>query len=219
MKNQIYCGDSAQILAEFPVECVDLVVTDPPYLGKYKDRTGRTLANDDNPEAVLRVFDHVYRVLKPHSYCISFYGWTAIAGFAAAWDRAGFQPVGHIVWPKRYASRQSHTCYQHESAYLLAKGFPEKPVDPISDVQRWDYTGNREHPTQKAISVISPLIKSFSRPGDTVLDPFLGSGTTAVAAAMHGRSYVGIELEAAHCETARKRMARFRGAGRLPRAA
>ena len=219
MKNQIYCGDSAHILAAFPEASVDLIVTDPPYLGKYRDRSGRTLANDDNLEAVLRVFDHAYRVLKPDSYCISFYGWTAIAGFATAWEDAGFKTVGHIVWPKRYASKTSHMLYQHESAYLLAKGFPQRPVNPISDVQRWEYTGNRDHPTQKAVSVIAPLITSFSKPGDTVLDPFLGSGTTAVAAAMHGRKYVGIELDPAYCELAQRRIAQLRTAPTLPEAA
>ena len=205
--DQIICGESASVLSGFADASVDIVITDPPYLGLYRDRTGRTLANDDNPEAVLAVFDEVSRVLKPDSYCISFYGWTAIHQFASKWCETGFRPVSHIVWPKNYASRTSHTQYFHESAYVLAKGRPEKPQDPIPDIQQWEYTGNRQHPTEKAVSVIEPLVRAFSKPGDLVLDPFSGSGTTAVAAALNDRHYIGIELESRYCDLARRRLA------------
>lgn len=205
--NQIICGESATILKQFKPESIDLIVTDPPYLARYKDRDGRTLANDDNPEAVLSVFDEAYRVLKPNSYCISFYGWNAIAEFSGAWAKAGFKTVGHIVWPKKYASRQGHTQYRHESAFILAKGWPPKPEQPISDVQPWEYSGNKDHPTEKAVSVIAPLIKAFSKRGDLVLDPFSGSGSTAVAAALNDRRYIGIELEQRYCDLAQRRLA------------
>ncbi len=204
--NQILCGDAAVILSQYADRCVDLVVTDPPYLCNYKDRDGRTLANDDNPDAVLGVFDEVYRVLKPNSYCISFYGWNAIAEFSNAWANVGLKTIGHIVWPKRYASRSGHTQYRHESAFVLAKGWPPKPQNPISDVQEWEYSGNKRHPTEKAVSVIAPLIRGFSKPGDLVLDPFLGSGSTAVAAALNGRNYLGIELDKRYCYVARSRL-------------
>ncbi len=204
--DQIICGESASVLSRFADASADIVITDPPYLGRYRDRTGRTLANDDNPAAVLAVFDEVYRVLKPDSYCISFYGWTAIHQFASKWWEIGFRPVSHIVWPKGYTSKTSHTQYCHESAYVLAKGRPEKPQLPITDVQQWAYTGNRQHPTEKAVSVIAPLVRAFSKPGDLVLDPFSGSGTTAVAAALNDRRYIGIELDSRYCDLARKRL-------------
>ncbi|MCJ2186231.1 DNA methyltransferase [Novosphingobium beihaiensis] len=204
--NQILCGDATIILSQYAAECVDLVITDPPYLCRYKDRDGRTLANDDNPDAVLAVFEEAYRVLKPDSYCISFYGWNAIAAFSQAWAKAGFTTVGHIVWPKRYASRSGHTQYRHESAFVLTKGWPPKPEQPISDVQEWAYSGNKYHPTEKAVSVIAPLVRGFSKRGDLVLDPFSGSGSTAVAAALNGRDYLGIELEERYCNLARARL-------------
>ena len=204
--NHIICGESATILSHYKPECIDLVVTDPPYLVRYKDRFGRTIANDDSPDAVLSVFSELYRVMKRNSYCISFYGWNAIAEFSEAWKSAGFKTVGQIVWTKPYASRAGHTRYQHESAFVLAKGFPQKPVNPISDVQPWEYTGNKLHPTEKAVSIIEPLIQSFSKPGDVVLDPFSGSGTTAVAAKLNNRHSIGIELDAGYCNIARKRL-------------
>ncbi|MEM9375611.1 MAG: DNA methyltransferase [Pseudomonadota bacterium] len=208
--NQIICGDAAKILRDAPNESVDLVVTDPPYLCRYRDRRGRTLANDDKPQAVLDVFDQVYRILKSNTYCISFYGWNAVAAFSQRWSELGFSTVGHVVWTKRYATRASHTRYRHESAFVLAKGRPERPANPISDVQPWEYTGNRVHPTEKAVSVIAPLIEAFSKPGDVVVDPFSGSGTTALAAAMLRRDYIGVELEKRYCDHARRRIAALR---------
>ena len=77
----------------------------------------------------------------------------------------------------------------------------------MDDVQPWEYTGNKAHPTEKAVSVITPLIESFSKRGDVVLDTFLGSGTTAVAAALSDRRYIGVELESSYCALARKRLA------------
>lgn len=204
--NSILCGDSASVLSTFPSQSIDLVVTDPPYLCNYRDRSGRHLANDESPDAVFSVFPEIYRVMKPGSYCISFYGWTAIAGFAATWEHCGFRTVGHIVWPKPYVSRLGFAKYQHESAFILAKSNPAKPAHPIDDVQPWEYSGNDAHPTEKAVNVIEPLIRSFSRPRDIVLDPFSGSGSTAVAAALNNRRYIGVELEQRYCDYAERRL-------------
>lgn len=92
------------------------------------------------------------------------------------------------------ASKSAFVGYQHESAYILAKGRPALPAQPLADVQSWHYTGNRHHPTEKPVSSLRPLIESFTQPGSIVLDPFAGSGSTCVAAALSGRRYIGIEL-------------------------
>lgn len=114
--NQIILGDAAKVLAELPEGAIDLVITDPPYLVNYRDRTGRSLRNDDKPEGVLPVFGPMARAMKPDSYAICFAGWTALPQFSSAWDAAGLRIVGQIVWAKRYASRQSYTQYRHETA-------------------------------------------------------------------------------------------------------
>jgi DNA modification methylase len=74
-------------------------------------------------------------------------------------------------------------------------------------VRAWEYTGNKAHPTEKAVSILTPLIEAFSKPGDLVLDPFSGSGSTAVASLLSGRRYIGIELEDRYCLHARNRLA------------
>lgn len=204
--NQVIHGDCTQVLQTFPSNSIDLVVTDPPYFVRYRDRLGRTIANDSDPTSVLGAFVDIHRVLKPDTFCVSFYGWSRVAAFFRAWSAAGFHAVGHIVWHKSYASRCGFLRAHHEQAYLLVKGFPAMPDDPIEDVQPWNYTGNRAHPTEKAVSILVPLIESFSRPEALVLDPFAGSGSTLVAAALCGRKYIGIELETRYCRHARRRL-------------
>jgi len=206
-QNQVIHGDCIQVLRSLPSATVDLVITDPPYFVRYKDRAGRSIANDANPDSVLGAFTDLYRVLKPDTFCVSFYGWNSIAAFFDAWTRAGFKAVGHIVWHKGYASRRGFLNARHEQAYVLVKGRPAKPTHPIDDVQPWEYSGNIAHPTEKAVSILKPLIQSFSRPRDIVLDAFAGSGSALVAAALSGRNYLGIELEAKYVEHARRRLA------------
>lgn len=205
--NKILQGDCTRVLRQLPNEHVDLIVTDPPYGVRYQDRFGRTVANDDDPSRILGAFTDLYRVLKPDSLCISFYGWGLVDDFFRAWRSAGFRPVGHIVWMKDYASRERFLRYRHESAYLLAKGRPALPRKPLDDIQPWVYSGNNDHPTQKAVRILTPLIETFSERGQLVLDPFAGSGSTLVAALITGRRYLGIELEQKYCALMRERLA------------
>jgi DNA modification methylase len=207
LTQQVIQGDCKTVLQSLPEASVDFVLTDPPYLGRFKDRTGRTLANDNNPAAVVGAYAELYRVLRRDSFCISFYGYPKLDAFVHAWTEAGFDTVGHIVWPKPYISSTRFVGVAHESAYILAKGRPQKPARPLMDVQRWEYSGNKAHPTEKAVSILLPLIRSFSHAGDLVLDPFSGSGSTLVSAALSGRRYFGIELEAKYVELARRRLA------------
>ena len=163
-ENQIVQGDCVQILKTLPSASIDLVVTDPPYLVNYRDRSGRTIKNDSGDGAFLAAFSDAYRVLKPNSFCVSFYGWNRVDEFFSAWRRAGLRPVGHIVWQKDYSSSSGFLQYQHEQAYLLVKGNPDRPAKPIADMRTWQYSGNRTHPTEKAVSILRPVIQAFSKP-------------------------------------------------------
>lgn len=199
-------GDCLSVLPSFPAESIDLVLTDPPYLVNFHDRSGRSIANDKNSDWLAPAFAELFRVLRPDAFCVSFYGWSKVDLFFRAWRQAGFRVVGHFVFTKSYASSTSYVRYQHESAYLLAKGNPSHPAQPLADVLPWKYTGNRLHPTQKPVSVLAPLVAAFSRPGEIVLDPFAGSGSTCVAAAQLGRRYIGIEMDAKYHAAARQRL-------------
>jgi len=84
--------------------------------------------------------------------------------------------------------------YQYESPHLLAKARPLLPAKPLPDVMPWEYTGNRHHLTEKPLSILQPLIETFTQPDAIVLDPFTGSGSTCVAAQECGRRWIGTEL-------------------------
>lgn len=203
-------GDCIRLLGRMQSASVDLVLTDPPYLVRYRSRDGRTIANDSDPAWIEPAFTEAYRVLKPDSFCISFYGWNAADLFIGAWKAAGFRIAGHLVFAKPYASSSRYLGHCHEQAYLLAKGHPVIPGRVLSDVRGWAYTGNRLHPTQKPACILRPLIRAFTRPGATVLDPFCGSGSTLVAALHTGRNAIGIELDRDHHRTATRRIAAAR---------
>lgn len=204
-------GDSVPVMSSFPAGSIDFILTDPPYLVGFTDRSGRSIANDTNPDWVLPASREMFRVLKPNSLMVSFYGWNRVDAFVGAWKAAGFRIVGHLVFTKQYASKSAFVGYQHESAYILAKGRPALPAQPLADVQSWQYTGNRHHPTEKPVSSLRPLIESFTQPGAIVLDPFAGSGSTCVAAALSGRRYIGIELLPEYHATGCRRLAALRG--------
>jgi adenine-specific DNA-methyltransferase len=204
--NAVTQGNCVDVMAAMPTGSVDFILTDPPYITRYKDASGRTVANDDNADWLEPSFAQMHRVLKPDSFCVSFYGWPKIDLFFAAWKRAGFRVAGHLVFRKRYSSKAAYLQYRHEQAFLLLKGNPAFPACPLPDVMDWEYTGNRLHPTQKPLSILKPLITAFSEPGQLVLDPFAGSGSTVLAAQQLGRQSIGIELDEAHCRTANDRL-------------
>ncbi len=206
-RNRIAHGDCIQKLKSLPDGAVDLVLTDPPYICRYRSRDGRTVVNDDNANWVRPAFAEVERVLKSGGFAISFYGWGAVEKFMNAWRAVGLRPVGHIVFRKHYASAKRFLRYEHEQAFLLAKGRPDLPANTIADVLDWPrYTGNRRHPTEKPVEILRPLIETFSLPGDTVLDPFCGSGSTLEAARSCGRAYLGVELDEGYFRTASVRL-------------
>jgi site-specific DNA-methyltransferase (adenine-specific) len=153
-------------------------------------------------------FTQMYRVLKYERFLLCFYGGNKVDRFFAAWRAAGFYPVGHLVWVKDYHSNERYVRYSHESAYLLAKGNPSKPSIALSDVLEWKYTGDELHPTQKPVMALLPVILAFSHVGDLILDPFAGSGSTAVASQELGRRYIGIELDPAYAQKAQERVRR-----------
>lgn len=204
--NSIIHGDCLSVLPQIPDRSVDFVLTDPPYLANYRSRDGRKVPNDNNDAWLKPAFAEIHRVLRPDSFAVSFYGWPHADKFIEAYRAAGLRIVGHLVFPKRYNSTTKHLGYRHECAYLLAKGWPKQPKQTISDVIAWQYTGNKLHPTQKPLSVLTPLVETFCNPAGLVLDPFAGSGSTLVAAQGTGRRYLGIELDASYHGIAQARL-------------
>jgi DNA modification methylase len=208
--NAIHNGDCIEVMREMPANIVDFILTDPPYLVNFRDRQGRSLRNDSNADWLRPAMTEAFRVLKNNRLMLCFYGWPRAEKFLEAWREAGFRPVGHLVFRKSYTTKATDFLkYQHEQAYLLAKGRPAMVGNPLPDVQRLLYTGNKLHPTQKAVMSLLPVIRAYTLPGDVVLDAFCGSGSTCAAALLSRRKYIGIELDPEYHLAASQRMARI----------
>ena len=86
----VMLGDCIELMNRLEAASIDFVLTDPPYITNYRDRSGRTVANDDNDRWLDPAFAEIFRLLKDDSYCVSFYGWNQADRFIAAWRQAGF---------------------------------------------------------------------------------------------------------------------------------
>lgn len=157
-------GNCIDVMARIPDNAIDFILTDPPYLVGFRDRSGRTIAGDVNDDWLQPASNEMYRVLKKDALMVSFYGWNRVDRFMAAWKRAGFSVAGHLVFTKNYTSKSAYVAYRHECAYILAKGSPARPRNPLPDVLGWKYSGNRHHPTEKPVTSLQPLIESFTHP-------------------------------------------------------
>jgi site-specific DNA-methyltransferase (adenine-specific) len=208
--NTIAQGDCIEVMRQMPANSVDFILTDPPYLVNYCDRSGRSIQNDVNTDWLTPAMKEAYRVLKQNRVAVMFYGWSKVDAFFAAWKDAGFQPVGHIVFRKSYSSKSRFLRYAHEQAFLLAKSRPPLPKQPLMDVMAMPYSGNKLHPTQKPVTALTQLIRSFTLPGELVLDSFAGSGSTCAAALLTGRKYLGMELDAEYHRAASERLERVK---------
>ena len=106
--NTVLHGDCLEVLPTLAANSVNFVLTDPPYITRYRTRDGRTIRNDDNDAWLKPAFAETYRVMARNTFCVSFYGWPHADRFMAAYRSAGFRVVGHLVFPKRYTSVTRH---------------------------------------------------------------------------------------------------------------
>jgi DNA modification methylase len=213
-------ADCLSILPQLPAESVDLLLTDPPYGMRYRSRTGsRPIVGDADLSWFRAFIREAYRVLRPNTHAYIFCNEHGLATFRAEMAAAGFKVKRLLVWVKDqhtagdlggdYANRTEYLLFGHKGRRLL-KGHRDTNVLSFKRAGR-----KREHPTEKPEDMLRYLIAKSSAPGELVLDPFAGSGTTCKAAKDLGRRYLGIEIDPKYGEIARRRVAdpaRFRQA-------
>ena len=126
----------------------------------------------------------------------------------------------HFLWKSNpIPAKQSH--YLHDVEYVAVMRPPrstfvtDAPFDDYRKVLRAYNDGDKLHPAQKPVGLMGKYIRTLSRPGDLVVDPYCGSGTTGVACVLDGRRFVGIEVNAKYCEIARRRIADAAAQGNL----
>jgi site-specific DNA-methyltransferase (adenine-specific) len=205
----IFHGDCRAVLPALEPGSVDLVVTDPPYLVNFTgrwDSKHKAVAGDDDAGWVLPVFGELWRVLKDDRFAVTFYGWPHADVFVGAFKEVGFRLVSHLVFVKNVWGLGRFTRGRHEVAYLLAKGQPAVPKRAIGDVIEWEREQDAVHPNQKPVAALVPLVLTYAEQGQTVLDPFMGSGSALLAARQCGNPAIGIEIEDRYCQLAARRM-------------
>jgi len=205
--NKAIHGECIDVLGRFPARSIDCIITDPPYLVNFVDRSRRAFQNDNPHDGhwLLPAYQQMYRVLKNDSFCVSFYGYTRAEWFLSAWREAGFRIEEHLTFIKHYPSSTGQLARHHEQAYVLSKGKP-KVSTTIRNVIEFPYSGNKYHPSQKPIEALLPLVTAFSKPKDIVCDPFMGSASTCIAAQQTGRRFIGIELDRTYYDMAMQRL-------------
>jgi len=206
----IFHGDCRAILPRLPSESVDLACTDAPYGVSFRgrfDHKHAAIVGDNELSWVEPVYRELWRLMKPDTLAIFFYGWPHVEVFLSAWKRLGFRPVSHFCFVKNTPGLGCFTRNRHETAFLLAKGHPAPPATAIADTIDWRREEHTFHPNQKPLAVIAQLLAVYAPAGGLVLDPFLGSGTTLRAAKDLGLSAIGIEIELDYCQPAARRMA------------
>ena len=215
-------GDCLEILPTLEAESFDAVVTDPPYGVDYQSawRTGSRrlpkIANDKSP--FVWWLPAATRLLRPGGCLLCFCRWDVAEAFRLAIGWAGLRVGGQLVWDRvmhGLGDPSSRPAPRHDIVWFAAKGrFRFHGRRPSSVLRETTVNGTQLlHPTQKPLGLIRSLVADYSPPGGLVLDPFAGSGTTAVACALEGRSCVGIEREAAYHDIALRRIEEARRDG------
>ncbi len=224
----IYHGDCREVLPGLGM--ADLVLTDPPYSVSVAGCSHKGLAgkgtrsldffdgDSDWEHMTSVVVESVAASLKcatPHSSVYVWCGHRQMGGIVAALESDGYK-TRPFVWVKKcpppspprsgYSASVELCVYGYRGGRTWNGGVIGPPSHVVADSYRHGQPGKVDHPTQKPLSLIGGQVEISTNAGDTVLDPFMGSGTTLRAAKDLGRKAIGIEIEEKYCEIAARRL-------------
>ena len=214
-KHRVMCGDTSVDLPTLMSGSLGhLIFTDPPYgvgydggAKKREKLTGDHIGTDIYTETLPSLASAVDNEA-------ALYLWYADGhAAAAAAAAAGYQIVAQIIWAKNHAQfvTSAHYKGKHEPCYYGHKrGHSARWHGPNNEVTLWEYDRsacNEFHPTQKPVAVALRAVKNSTKPGQIVVDGFLGGGTTLVAAEQTGRICYGMEIDPKYVAVTLQRMA------------
>ena len=242
--HKLICGSATNhddILKICDDQSVDLVLTDPPYNVAYKGGTSEklTIQNDDLSDddfcALLRDFYvNAFLALKPGAGIYVFHADSEGEKFRKYFRECGLKMTQCLIWLKNslVLGRQDYQ-WQHEPCLFGGKEYTDH--DPVlygwkeGEKHKWFNnrkqttllkfdrpTRNKEHPTMKPIPMLGYLINNSTKKGDCVMDFFLGSGSTLIAAEQLGRRCVGTELDPKYCDVIVDRYRKYKASQNEP---
>jgi site-specific DNA-methyltransferase (adenine-specific) len=228
----LYHGDCRDVLPTLETDSVRLLFTDPPYghgnhvddlnarLNEHRGIQGRPIANDqgdDMRRVVSDMLDLALPLLKDDCCCCCCCGGggpsPTFAWVASRLDSDGYQFFHSVIWDKvnpglgwRYRRQHEMVMVAHKRGGKLAWRDDELAVPNIITA----FPGReRLHPNEKPAGLVAKFIDAHTNPGDLVLDPFAGSGTTLAVARSMGRRAIGIEVDETYCKIAANRLAQL----------
>lgn len=221
-------GDSKEIIKRIPDNSIDFILTDPPYnLGQHSTGNiplpGRSAMNNDvadwdmidfNPEEWA---DEFIRILKPTGNLFIFTSYNQLGRWYNCLDHR-FDTSNFMIWhktnpaPKIFKAgflnscEMIFTCWNKKHTWNFISqtemhNFIESPI-----CMRPERLAEPKHPAQKPVSILKKMIEIASNEGDIIFDPFMGVGSTGVAALSLGRRFIGVELEESYFWAAKKRI-------------
>ena len=225
---RIEVADFSEFMESLPRGSVDLILTDPPYT--ISRETGfQSVVNGVQRFAVSMDFgawDHCqidlaemarvfYRALRQGGTAIVWYDLWKIGEIKDSMEQAGFKMIRQIIWEKTNPvplnMKATYLSNCREMAVSGVKGgkptFHNQYDRGVYEFPIPRHNGNRQHPTQKPEDLFAKLVTKHSNPGDLVVDPFLGAGTTAMAALKNGRSFAGCDIDERYVGISRDRVA------------
>lgn len=200
LPNTLYCGDCLELLPYLDSESIDLVITDPPYgmsfRSNYRKVRYEHIVNDDAVLWTEKVVNELDRVMKPNTHIYWFCSFHNIDIFLGELKKK-FNIKNILIWEKNNTGMgdlSGSYAPKYEMIVFAQKGRRLLYGRRDSDILHFDRTGNKNHPTEKPVDLLEYLIQKSSDPGNLVLDPFIGSGSTAVACKNTMRNYIGMEI-------------------------
>ena len=227
----LYNDDCLKIMTALPDASIDLVATDCPYKivsggCSTKNFNCAGVLSNNNPNVTSgKLFaeneiafsdwlPEVFRVLKDGRHCYIMVNGRNLADLQACAERVGFGFQNLLVWDKGNKTPNRYYMQQVEFILMLKKG-PSRTINNAGTGNLLSFknpVGNKCHPTEKPVGLMESLIGNSSEPEWIVLDPFMGSGTTGVAAVGLNRHFVGIELDKGYFDIAQTRIKAAEGA-------
>ena len=231
---QLYGGDALAVLASLPSGSVDAVITDPPYSSGGMVRGDRANTNvkakysggygvqpthedftgDSRDQRAYAYWTALWlsealRVARPGSLCLMFTDWRQLPATTDAIQSGGWIWRGIVPWAKP-SSRPMPGGFSASCEYVVWGSAGAIKRDYENGIYapgffRANSPRDREHLTQKPLEVMRELVQIVPE-GGTVLDPFMGSGTTGVAAMLEGRRFIGVEMVEHYAEVAKRRI-------------
>lgn len=224
MNINLICGDSLKLLKNIETDSIDLILTDPPYGINYTSSSssisGKTIKNDSPDDINWDILlQELYRVLKPKAVCFMFGRMDMFMRIGNNVINSDFKYNHDFIWRKgdMRVGNLGAMGTIHENAIVLSKGI-QKECNPLyinqqikkrykaeynGKISRTEYTG---HPTQKPVNLLTYIINAYSKESDTILDPFIGSGSTAVACKVTDRNFIGMDIEQEYIDMTKRRL-------------